>query len=68
MSSTPSIVLVHGAWHVPASYDSLTSSLEAAGFDTHCPALPSMNGARPPTADLESDTTFIRSYVENLVH
>ncbi|OOF90331.1 hypothetical protein ASPCADRAFT_59602, partial [Aspergillus carbonarius ITEM 5010] len=30
------------------------------------PALPSMNGARPPTADLETDTALFREYTQSL--
>jgi pimeloyl-ACP methyl ester carboxylesterase len=65
-SSKPTIVLVHGGWHVPSTYSKLTNALESAGYEVHVPALPSMNGARPPTADLATDTAFIRSYVEKL--
>ncbi|KAH7400551.1 Alpha/beta hydrolase fold-1 [Phaeosphaeria sp. MPI-PUGE-AT-0046c] len=61
------IVIISGAWHVPESYSQLTKSLEKAGHEVHVPRLPSMNGARPPTANLESDTQFIRDFVKGLV-
>lgn len=67
-SSKPTIVIVHGAWHVPKSYDRLTDALRSAGYEVHLPALPSMNGQRPPTANLETDTEFIRSYVQDFVN
>lgn len=67
MSSNVSIVLVYGAWSTPAHYAKLITALKAAGLDVHCPELPSVNGARPPTADLEDDTRLIRAYVEDLV-
>lgn len=63
----PSIIIIHGGWHVPRTYDKLTNTLRTAGFDVHLPALPSMNGSRPPNADLTTDTTFIRSYVTSFV-
>ncbi|KAL3469694.1 Alpha/beta hydrolase fold-1 [Aspergillus californicus] len=66
-SRNPTIVLVHGGWHTPALYEKFTNHLKAQGHEVHAPPLPSMNGARPPTADLSTDTAFIRSYVENLI-
>ncbi|KAE8374946.1 Alpha/beta hydrolase fold-1 [Aspergillus bertholletiae] len=62
----PAIVLIHGAWHTPALYAEFTSTLKSQGHEVHVPRLPSMNGARPPNADLNTDTGFIRSYVESL--
>ena len=63
----PAIVIIHGGWHVPASYAKLRTALRAAGYEVHVPRLPSTHAARPPTADLATDTSFIRSYVEGLV-
>lgn len=63
----PTLLIVHGAWHVPQSYTKLTSALRAAGFEVHFPRLLSMNQSRPPNADLASDTDFIRSYATSLV-
>jgi pimeloyl-ACP methyl ester carboxylesterase len=65
-STKPTLVLVHGGWHVPSTYSKLTSALESSGYEVHIPPMPSMNGARPPTADLATDTAFIRLYVEKL--
>lgn len=70
MSSTtsrPTIVLIHGGWHTPPLYDKFTSLLKIQGYEVHVPRLLSMNGARPPNADLYSDTALIRTYVEALV-
>lgn len=50
-----------------ASYEKFQSALEAQDHRVHIPALPTMNGARPPTADLYTDSEFVRSYVEGLV-
>ncbi|PYI09561.1 alpha/beta-hydrolase [Aspergillus sclerotiicarbonarius CBS 121057] len=64
--SKPAVLFIPGGWHVPASYSKLTSFLESRGHDVHVPDLPSMNGARPPTADLETDTALFREYTQNL--
>ncbi|KAI0019968.1 alpha/beta-hydrolase [Xylariomycetidae sp. FL0641] len=66
-SQSPTLILVHGLWHVPKNYTKLTNALRALGFEVHVPRLPSMNGSRPPNADLTTDTDFIRCYVESLV-
>ncbi|GAW24126.1 hypothetical protein ANO14919_137070 [Xylariales sp. No.14919] len=63
----PTIFIVHGGWHVPESYNKLVTALEAEGYEVHIPRLPSTNQVRPPNADLESDTSLIRSYAESLV-
>ncbi|PWY90619.1 alpha/beta-hydrolase [Aspergillus sclerotioniger CBS 115572] len=64
--TTPAIVFVAGAWHTPAAYSKFASGLKALGHEVHIPSLPSMNGARPPNADLNTDITLIRGYVESL--
>ncbi|KAL8711791.1 MAG: hypothetical protein Q9225_007064 [Loekoesia sp. 1 TL-2023] len=66
-ASKPTLVIVHGGWHVPHSYAKLTNTLKSAGFEVHVPRLPSMNEKRPPNADLTDDTALIRAYVESLV-
>ncbi|KAI1464192.1 alpha/beta-hydrolase [Daldinia caldariorum] len=63
----PTIVLVAGAFHTPRSYQQLTDALESYGYEVHVPRLPTCNEARPPNADLASDTQLVRSYVESLV-
>ncbi|KAL4941249.1 hypothetical protein BDV06DRAFT_229806 [Aspergillus oleicola] len=63
---TPTIVLVHGAWHYPAHYRNLTSALSSLGHEVFVPTLLTMNGACPPTSDLYTDTDHIHSYVESL--
>ncbi|EDU42157.1 alpha beta-Hydrolase [Pyrenophora tritici-repentis] len=66
-SHKPTIVIVSGAWHVPESYSKLTKALKKAGYEVHVPRLPSMNEARPPTANLESDTEFMRDFIKGLI-
>ncbi|KAI7779318.1 hypothetical protein LA080_000989 [Diaporthe eres] len=66
-TARPTIIIVHGGWHTPASYEKLTSALEDSGYEVHCPRLLSVNEARPPNAGLSDDTALVRSYVESLV-
>lgn len=61
------ILIIHGGWHTPSSYAKLISALESADYEVYAPTLPSMNGARPPTANLAADTALVRSYTENLL-
>jgi pimeloyl-ACP methyl ester carboxylesterase len=61
------LVLISGAWHVPSTYSKFADALNVAGYEVHAPRLPSVNGARPPNADLTTNTALIREYVENLV-
>jgi pimeloyl-ACP methyl ester carboxylesterase len=63
----PYVVLVHGAWHVPASYDKLAIALRSFGYDICVPHLTSMSGTNYPNGDLITDTALIRSCVEGLV-
>ncbi|KAI0384038.1 Alpha/beta hydrolase fold-1 [Hypomontagnella monticulosa] len=68
MTSTKlTVVLVHGAWHVPASYDKLVAALTSAGYEVYVPRLTSVSGTRPPDGDLITDTAVVRSCVEGLV-
>jgi pimeloyl-ACP methyl ester carboxylesterase len=66
-SQAPVILVVGGGWHTPQSYHTLTTHLEYAGYAVHVPTLPSMNGSRPPNADLNSDTVHVRSVTKNHV-
>ncbi|OCL05377.1 hypothetical protein AOQ84DRAFT_413728 [Glonium stellatum] len=66
-TTKPTLVLIHGGWHIPSTYSKLTSALRSAGYEVHVPRLPSVNETRPPNADLATDTSLIRSYVESLV-
>lgn len=66
-SAKPTIVIIGGAWHVPESYSKLTDALKDVGYEVHVPRLPSMNEARPPTANLETDTEAVRSFVQDLI-
>ncbi|KAI0469782.1 Alpha/beta hydrolase fold-1 [Xylariaceae sp. FL0804] len=63
----PTILIVHGGWHVPKNYEKLATALESQGYEVHVPRLPSTNGARPPNADLFTDIDHVHNYAESLV-
>ena len=63
----PTIVLCHGAWHVPKHYERFLDTLRHSGFDTHCPLLPTCNGARPANSLLADDVHVLKTLVESLV-
>jgi pimeloyl-ACP methyl ester carboxylesterase len=67
-SKAPTILIIGGGWHTPRSYGAVTKELELANYDVHVPTLPSMNGSRPPNADLTNDTDHVRSVAEALVN
>lgn len=61
------ILLIGGAFHTPESYKKLVTALEHDGYEVHVPRLTTGNGCRPPTADLDTDTTLIRGVAEDLI-
>ena len=63
----PAIVLVHGAWHVPAHYSELIEQLRKAGFEAFCPLLPTCDDAKRPNSNLYTDADFVRQQVSSLV-
>lgn len=63
----PTLILIHGGWHIPRTYSKFTSSLRSVGYEIHVPRLPSMNETRPPNTDLTDDTALVCAYVENLI-
>ena len=69
MSSTvkPTIVLVHGAWHVPAHYTDFIQQLEKAGFAVSCPLLPTCDETKRLTANMYSDAELVRDLVTSLL-
>lgn len=39
----PTILIIQGGWYVPENYEQLTIALEKAGYEVHCPRLPTTN-------------------------
>ncbi|ROW11898.1 hypothetical protein VPNG_04903 [Cytospora leucostoma] len=66
-SAKPAVVIVHGGWQTPASYDKIATSLRLADYEVHVPHLTSMNREKTPGGDLITDTALVRSIVEGLV-
>jgi pimeloyl-ACP methyl ester carboxylesterase len=68
MSSTkpnPTVLFVIGSWHSPAHYDVVRDIFSKAGYETSCPALPSL-GQFPPIG-LTEDAERIREELKTLV-
>jgi pimeloyl-ACP methyl ester carboxylesterase len=51
------VMLVHGAWHQPATWAKLEPELHALGYDTRAPALPS--SGENPTAGMHEDAAVL---------
>lgn len=66
-NTKPTIILVHGAWHVPSHYTSFIQHLQRANFSVYCPLLPSCDSAHHPTADLYADAQVIRNQILSLL-
>lgn len=64
--SKPVFVLLHGAWHTPRCWDQLIAQLDAAGYTSVAPALPS-SGSSPPIPDWSRDVETIRDTVSKLI-
>jgi pimeloyl-ACP methyl ester carboxylesterase len=52
-SARPAIVLVHGLWMTPLSWEHWIARYEAAGYQVHAPAWPGLDGS---VEDLRRDT------------
>lgn len=63
----PPVLLIHGMWSTPATFDRLRLPLEAAGHATHAPVLPwhDRPACLPPAAEL--GRLSITAYVDFLV-
>lgn len=53
-AAKPTLVIVHGGWHIPESYEKLVGALETAGYEVHCPRLPSTNQVWRTLLDLDA--------------
>lgn len=60
--SKPQLVLLPGAWHLPACYSLIVPKLEAAGYVVHTTRLPSVTEQDPPK-DLSADVEAARALV-----
>lgn len=67
-SSTTTVLIVHGGWHIPYHYQPLVSSFADAGYLTICPFLPTCNDAKPPNKTLDEDIGVVRAVLAVLAH
>ncbi|MET9248244.1 alpha/beta hydrolase [Nonomuraea sp. NPDC003709] len=58
------VMLVHGAWHQPATWAKLETELHALGHATHTPALPS--AGEHPTAGMHDDAAMLAAELASL--
>lgn len=58
----PVIVLVHGAWHRPSTWDATRAALAELGYETRVAALPS--AGTNPTASMYDDADAVRREVD----
>jgi pimeloyl-ACP methyl ester carboxylesterase len=59
----PTLVIVHGGWHDPSSFDAVRKPLELEGFKCHVPALPSI-GELSATKTASDDVNMVHSIIE----
>ncbi|MFC3502158.1 alpha/beta fold hydrolase [Micromonospora krabiensis] len=62
----PLVVLVHGAWHRPSTWDAARSALAALGYETRVVALPSAGRDPAPTASMYDDAAVIRKELDQV--
>jgi pimeloyl-ACP methyl ester carboxylesterase len=61
MSSKPTLVLVHGAWHSPSHFAALTRYLESNGYTVEAPYLPSMHADDITKITMTEDIAAVRT-------
>ena len=59
----PSILVVPGAWHQPAAYSKLVTSLRTSAYPTNVTTLPSCNSPDPQTATCSADADAVRQEI-----
>lgn len=67
MTADPTVLIVHGAFHVPQHFEHLPSLLQQAGYRVEVPALPSVGIEQDPGNALELDAGFLCDKIEELV-
>ncbi|RMZ23569.1 hypothetical protein D0859_12389 [Hortaea werneckii] len=67
MTPNPTVLIVHGAFHVPQHFEHLASLLQQAGYRVEVPALPSIGIEQDPGNALELDAGFLCDKIEELV-
>jgi pimeloyl-ACP methyl ester carboxylesterase len=65
----PTVLLVHGAWHVPVNFQSCVDALKEINFEVEIPRLPSSNNVytSPPCVGLCEDVETVRTVLKERV-
>ena len=68
MTTLPTALLVHGAWHGPWAWDELRPALQAQGWPTQVVALPSSATIDPEAtgAGVEEDAAVVRAALQDI--
>jgi pimeloyl-ACP methyl ester carboxylesterase len=66
MADSPSIVLVHGAWHGPWCWSRVAGPLRERGLDVHALNLPSSGNDTSALADLYGDAEVVRAALDEI--
>ena len=65
-STKPAVVIVPGAWHVPAHYKILSNGLQSAGYDVTTCDMPS-TGPPEPLPDMSEDIAVVQSAIKSYI-
>jgi len=66
-SSKPAVVIVPGAWHPPALYETLETALDKAGYTALTASLPSLDSQDPQATSCSADADTVRQYIMRLI-
>lgn len=67
MSKKPTIVLVHGAFHQPEHFNTVTDLLRKTGYKVVLPRLPSVGLSSDPGGALHLDAAAVRDVINDAV-
>ncbi|KAI1314282.1 Alpha/beta hydrolase fold-1 [Xylaria venustula] len=62
-TSKPVIILIHGAWHLPAVWKKVKQRLEAAGYEVYAPRLLTVVGPEPVDYSWRVDVAVVHDIV-----
>ncbi|KAJ5439647.1 alpha/beta-hydrolase [Penicillium daleae] len=66
--SPTAILIIHGAYFLPSSWQPLINGLSHSQFTIRCPRLPSCGDERPPKATLDDDVAAVRTAAKELIN
>jgi pimeloyl-ACP methyl ester carboxylesterase len=66
LNSRPALLLVHGAWHRPSSWNRFQDALARRGYQAETIALPSAGLEPVPTAGMYDDAAVIRAKLKQM--